>query len=290
MLAIQVMNGLMEGISLFLLASGLTLVFGVTRIINFAHGSFYMLGAFLTYELAPYFLSSSLAGFLGAVLGAALIVAILGVIFEATVLRKIYHADSLMQLIITVGLVLIIRDVVKTIWGLNSVVISVPDILQGAVRFGGVVLPVFPLSVLVIGFIVIAAMVIVLHFTRIGVILRAATDDREMLGLLGINQRIVFSAVFGVGAFLAGLAGGISAPYGEVNYLLDTGVIVSAFIVCVIGGLGNLYGALIGALVIGITKSLGVMYFPRLSMVIVFLIMAFVLLSRSFFIKGATTR
>jgi len=278
----------MEGMMLFLIASGLTLVFGVSRIINFAHGSLFMLGAFLTYQFVPYFMDGSLIGFLASVFIGALIVGVIGVIFEFTILRRIYHADELMQLIITVALVLIIRDVVKMIWGSNSVVVQMPDALMGAFRFGDMIFPIFPFVIFGAGLVVVVLLIGVIHFTRAGVMLRAATDDRGMVSLLGINQGIIFSAVFGVGAFLAALAGGLSAPFGEVNYLLDTTVIVSAFIICVIGGLGNLYGALAGAFVVGITKALGVMYFPRLSMVLIFLIMAAVLVVRSIRDKGET--
>jgi branched-subunit amino acid ABC-type transport system permease component len=130
----------------------------------------------------------------------------------------------------------------------------------------------------------------VIQFTRAGILLRAATDDRGMIGLLGINEKLIFTAVFGAGSFLAGLAGGMSAPYGDVNYLLDTTVIVGAFIVCVIGGLGNLYGAFAGALVVGVIKAFGVMYFPRLSMVLIFLIMAGVLIGRSLGRQGGPAR
>ncbi|WP_267899569.1 ABC transporter permease subunit [Gemmobacter lutimaris] len=129
-------------------------------------------------------------------------------------------------------------------------------------------------------------MIWTIYFTRAGILLRAGTDDRGMVALCGVNEMLIFTAVFAAGAFLAGLA----APYGEVNHLLDTTVIVSAFIVCVIGGLGNLYGALAGALVVGITKAIGVMYFPRLSMVLIFLIMALVLIARSMGRQGGSAR
>lgn len=286
MLAVQIVNGLMEGMTLFLIASGLTLVFGVSRIINFAHGSLYMLGAFFTYEFVPYFMDGSLVGFIMSVIIGAVIVGFIGVLFEVVILRRIYHADELMQLIITVAFVLIIRDVVKIVWGANNVVVPMPDALMGAFRFADMIFPVFPFIIFAVGSVVVVLMIGVIHFTRAGILLRAATDDRGMLSLLGINQGIIFSIVFGVGAFLAALAGGLSSPFGEVNYLLDTSVIVTAFIICVIGGLGNLYGALAGAFVVGMTKAMGVMYFPRLSMVLIFLIMAAVLVMRSIHDKG----
>lgn len=290
MVLIQLVNGLMEGMTLFLIASGLTLIFGVTRIINFAHGSLYMLGAFLTHDLVPVIAPGTIWGFLVAVAVSAAIVAALGVVFEMLVLRRIYGADGLMQLIVTVALVLIVRDIVRMVWGPNSVTVPMPDALSGAIVLGDNFFPVFPIVVFAAGLAVVLAMIWVIYFTRAGIVLRAGTDDRGMVALLGVNERLIFTGVFAAGAFLAGLAGGLAAPYGEVNHLLDTTIIVSAFIVCVIGGLGNLYGAIAGALVVGITKALGVMYFPRLSMVLIFLIMAVVLTARSLGRQGGPAR
>ncbi|MCI4661053.1 MAG: branched-chain amino acid ABC transporter permease [Neomegalonema sp.] len=290
MLLIQLVNGLMEGMTLFLIASGLTLIFGVTRIINFAHGSLFMLGAFLTHELVPVIAPGSVWGFFAAVTLAALVVGLIGALFEIGVLRRIYGKDALLQLIVTVALVLIIRDLVRMIWGANSVTVPMPDGLASALVIGDTYFPVFPLAVFVASLLVVLAMIWVIYFTRAGILLRAGTDDRGMLALLGVNETLIFTCVFAAGAFLAGLAGGIGAPYGEVHYLLDTSIIVSAFIVCVIGGLGNLYGALAGALVVGLTKAIGVMYFPRLSMVLIFLVMAAVLFARSLGRQGGPAR
>lgn len=290
MLLIQLVNGLMEGMTLFLIASGLTLIFGVTRIINFAHGSLYMLGAFLTYELVPLIAPGTLWGFFAAVLLSGLLVSVLGIVFEMTALRRIYGADGLMQLIVTVALVLILRDVVRMIWGANSLSVPMPNALMGALQIGDNYFPLFPIAVFLAGLVVVGVMIWAIYFTRAGILLRAGTDDRGMVALCGVNEKMIFTAVFAAGAFLAGLAGGLAAPYGEVNYLLDTTVIVSAFIVCVIGGLGNLYGAVAGALIVGITKSIGVMYFPRLSMVLIFLIMALILFARSLGRQGGSVR
>jgi branched-chain amino acid transport system permease protein len=281
MLAVQILNGLMEGMMLFLIASGLTLIFGITRIVNFAHGSFYMLGAFLTYQFVPYLMPTTVGGLALSVLLAALAVAALGTLFEVLVLRRIYGADDLLQLIITVALVLIVRDLVRAIWGPNNVSVPMPADLSGAFQVGGIFFPVFQVVVFGVGLAVVITMVATIRFTRSGILLRAATDDRGMVALLGINEARIFTGVFAVGSFLAGLAGGLAAPFGNVNYLLDTTVIVLAFIVVVIGGLGNLYGALGAALALGVIKGVGVLYFPRLSMVLIFLIMAGVLVVRS---------
>ena len=290
MIWVQLVNGLMEGMMLFLIASGLTLIFGVSRIVNFAHGSLYMLGAFLTYALVPLILPGTVAGFLGAVFMPAVGTAAIGTAFEMTALRRIYGSDNLMQLIVTVALVFIIRDVVRWIWGANSVMVPAPDALMGAFVIGGNYFPIFPFVIFAAGLVVVLVMIWAIRFTRAGILLRAGTDDRGMTALLGINEKLIFTSVFAAGSFLAGIAGGMAAPYGDVNYLLDTTVIVSAFIVCVIGGLGNLYGALAGAMLVGITKAMGVLYFPRLSMVLIFLIMAVVLVARSLGRQGGPAR
>ena len=281
MILVQVMQGVMEGIFLFLIASGLTLIFGVSRIVNFAHGSFYMVGAFLTYQIYPFIAEGTTLGFFVTIAICGLLVAALGLLFEVFLLRRVYHAEELMQLVLTLAAVLIIRDVTKFIWGLDDVSVSLPDALSGAAVIGGTYLPTYQLVMVGVGVVVLAAVWSFLKFTHAGIILRAATDDRGMVALLGTNQAHVFSSVFAIGCFLAGIAGGFAAAFESINYLLDTRVIVLAFIVVVIGGLGNFYGALYASLAVGILKALGLLFAPRLSMVLIFLLMAAVLLIRS---------
>ena len=282
MLVVQLVNGLTEGVMLFLIASGLTLVFGVSRIINFAHGSLYMLGAFLAYTIVPWFSDGSLAGFVFAAIASALIVGVIGAVFEVVILRRIYHADELMQLIVTVALVFIARDAARSIWGADGVTVPMPEALSGALVIGDTYFPVFPFAICGVGLTVAILMQLVIRFTRAGVLLRAATDDRGMVALLGVSANLIFTAVFGVGAALAALAGALQSPFRSVYYLMDESVILGAFIVCVIGGLGNLYGALGSALLFGILNAAGVIFFPRLAMILIFLVMAAVLIVRSF--------
>ena len=281
MILVQVLQGVMEGVFLFLIASGLTLIFGVSRIVNFAHGSFYMVGAFLTYQIYPYIAFGTTFGFLVSIFLCGLLVALLGLLFEVFLLRRVYHAEELMQLVLTLAAVLIIRDTTKLVWGLDDVTVQLPDALAGAEVIGDTYLPTYQLVIIGLGVTVLAIVWAFLKFTRAGIILRAATDDRGMVALLGTNQAHVFSWVFSVGCFLAGIAGGFAAAFESINYLLDTRVIVLAFIVVVIGGLGNFYGAFFAALAVGIVKALGILWAPQLSMVIVFLLMAAVLLTRS---------
>ena len=281
MLIVQVMQGVMEGIFLFLIASGLTLIFGVSRIVNFAHGSFYMVGAFLTYQIYPLIAAGTALGFFATILICGVLVAALGALFEIFLLRRVYHAEELMQLVLTLAAVLVIRDLTKLIWGLDDVTVPLPDMLAGAAVIGETYLPTYQLVMVGVGVAVLAVVWGILKFTRAGIILRAATDDRGMVALLGTNQAHVFTGVFAAGCFLAGIAGGFAAAFESINYLLDTRIIVLAFIVVVIGGLGNFYGALYAALAVGILKALGLLWAPRLSMVIIFLLMATVLLIRS---------
>ena len=281
MILVQVLQGVMEGVFLFLIASGLTLIFGVSRIVNFAHGSFYMVGAFLTYQIYPHIAFGTTFGFFVSIFLCGLLVSLLGLLFEVFLLRRVYHAEELMQLVLTLAAVLIIRDTTKLIWGLDDVTVQLPDALAGAEVIGNTYLPTYQLVIIGLGVTVLAIAWTFLKFTRAGIILRAATDDRGMVALLGTNQAHVFSWVFAVGCFLAGIAGGFAAAFESINYLLDTRVIVLAFIVVVIGGLGNFYGAFFAALAVGIVKALGILWAPQLSMVIVFLLMAAVLLTRS---------
>ncbi|PKO28751.1 MAG: hypothetical protein CVU32_00680 [Betaproteobacteria bacterium HGW-Betaproteobacteria-5] len=286
MLFVQIVNGLMEGVMLFMVASGLTLIFGVSRIVNFAHGSFFMLGAFLTYQFAPHILPGTMLGFVLTVIMAGMLTAFVGACFEVIVLRRIYHAEELLQLIVTVGMVMIMRDVVRVVWGMNDLATAIPDAMSGAVNVDSYWFPIYNLGVMGIGLLVVVVLWAVVRFTRVGVLLRAATDDRGMVALLGINQAYIFTGVFASGSLLAGIAGGLAAPLGSINFLLDTTVITGAFLVVVIGGLGSLSGAFAAALAIGVLKAVGVLYFPRAAMVTAFVIMAIVLIVRSFKARG----
>lgn len=281
MFFVQVLQGLMEGVFLFLIASGLTLIFGVSRIVNFAHGSFYMLGAYLTYQLQPHIASGTAVGFLASILICGILVAVIGVIFEVFLLRRVYDVEELMQLVLTIAAVLIIRDVTKFIWGLDDVTVQLPQAFAGALVVGETWLPTYQLVMVGVGSVIVLVAWVLLKFTRAGIVLRAATDDRGMVALLGVNQAYVFTGVFALGSFLAGIAGGFASAFESINYLLDTRVIVPAFIVVVIGGLGNFYGALLAALTVGVVKALALLWAPELSMVLVFLLMAIVLLTRA---------
>lgn len=286
MIAAQLLNGLMEGAMLFLMASGLTLIFGVSRVINFAHGSFFMLGAFLGHDIYALISPTSIGGLLAGMVGAGAAVMVVGALCEVLLLRRVYRAEMLLQLLVTVAVVLIVRDIVKLIWGVHMVSTPMPRELAGAIKLGANYLPVYPLTVATIGLAVGILTFAVIRFTRTGVLLRATADDPGMVGLLGVNQAHVFTGVFAAGCFLAAMAGALIAPFRTINYLLDTTIIIEAFVVVVIGGLGSLWGALVGAVAFGIVKAFGVLYFERLAMVLIFLVMAAALVVRSLRSEG----
>jgi branched-chain amino acid transport system permease protein len=254
-LFVQLVNGLADACALFLVASGLSLIFGVTRIVNFAHGSLYMLGVYVAYSLTSRF-GASVAGFWVCVLLAALIVGVLGALIEMTVLRRIYRAPELFHLLATFALVLIIRDAALYSWGPEDLFGPRAPHLAGAVQLLGHALPTYNLALIVIGPIVLALLWYALTRTRWGTLVRAASADREMLGALGVNQARLFTAVFFVGAFLAGLGGALQAPRMSANLSLDLDTIGNAFVVVVVGGMGSIPGAFVAALLIAEIKAL----------------------------------
>ncbi|WP_200845256.1 ABC transporter permease [Roseomonas sp. 18066] len=282
-LVVQGLNGLASASSLFLVAAGLTVIFGVSRIVNFAHGSLYMLGAFLAWTLTAHGPFAELGGFLGfwgAILSAALIVAALGALVEMTVLRRLYHAPELFQLLATFALVLIVQDVALLLWGPDDKFGPRAPLLRGATVIFGARFPLYELFLIAVGPVVLGLLWLLLHRSRFGILLRAATHDREMVAALGVDQKLLFTGVFALGAGLAGLGGALQIPREAVTLHMDMAVIVEAFVVVVIGGLGSLGGAALAALIIGELHAFGILVFPRITLVLVFLVMAVVLVLR----------
>lgn len=278
-LAVQFLTGLASASSLFLVAAGLTVIFGVTRVVNFAHGSLFMLGAYLGWSILTR-LPRDPAWFALGVLGAAGATALLGVVLEAVVLRRIYRAPELFQLLATFGVVLMVQDATLAIWGANDLSLPRPPWLRAWVEIAGQRFPAYDLFLIAIGPIVLLALWLLLHRTRWGVLVRAATQDREMTAALGVDQRLLFSAVFALGAGLAGFGGALSLPDQSANSQMDLSVIVEAFVVVVVGGLGSLPGAYLASLLIGLLQAFGIVFVPRATLVLVFVVMAAVLLIR----------
>src|SRR5262245_52912189 len=234
LLALQLLNGLADAMFLFLVASGLTLIFGVTRIVNFAHGSFYMLAAYATYTLASA-LPLGPAAFYAAALAAALAVALVGALVEVALLRRVYHAPELYQLLLTFALVLVISDLVRLGWGADNKTGPEAPGLRGSVSLLGQLFPSYDLAMIAVGPLVALALWLVFHRTRWGVLIRAASQDREMVAALGVDQSRLFTGVFALGSFLAGLAGALEVPRVALTTVMDQRVIVEAFAVVVIG-------------------------------------------------------
>jgi branched-chain amino acid transport system permease protein len=278
-LARQTLAGISNGMLLFLISAGLSLIFGVLRILNFAHGALFMLGALIAASIAT-LLPGPFAGFAAALVGAAVGLALLGAVIETNLLRRIYRAPHEMQLLLTFGLVFIIGDAAKLIWGREEHSVAMPAILTGSARAFGVVFPLYRLFLIAAGAALAAGLWFALYRTRWGIFIRAATMDREMLSALGVNTRLLFTTVFALGAALAGLGGALAAPIVAVGPGLHVQVIIDAFVVVVIGGLGSVLGAFVASLLIGLVNAFGVLAFPSAAVVLTFACMAIVLIVR----------
>ncbi|KAA5605172.1 ABC transporter permease [Roseospira marina] len=283
-LVAQFLNGLASASSLFLVASGLSIIFGVTRIVNFAHGAFYMLGAYLAYTLATHLPGPF--GFWVALPLSALAVAGLGALVEMTILRRIYAAPELFQLLATFGLTLMVEDLVVMIWGPEDLLGPRAPGLDGAIPIFGQLFPTYDLLVIAMGPLVLLGLWLLFRRTRWGVLVRAATEDRTMVAALGVNQKWLFTSVFTLGIFLAALGGALQIPREAVHHALDLQVIVEAFVIVVVGGLGNVLGAFLAAVMIAELNAFGILLFPKISLVLVFLVMAAVLVVRPWGLLG----
>ena len=285
----QFLGGITTAMFLFLIASGLSLIFGVLRVLNFAHGSFYMIGAYLAWQIV-HSIGPGPSTFWFAVLGAAAGVALLGVVIERLLLRHLYGREDLYQLLFTYALVLALADAAKLLWGTQQLSVQRPGILDGGLRLFGVIVPHYNLFIMVLGPAIALSVWLVLYRTHIGRMIRAAALDREMLGALGADVGRLYTIMFGVGSFLAGLAGALVTPVKTVVPGMDVEIIIEAFVVVVIGGLGSLWGTVIGALIYGQFLSFGILVFPRFSIFAVFALMAIILIIRPWGLLGRPMR
>ena len=282
---VQLLNGMASASSLFLVASGLTVIFGVTRVVNFAHGSFYMLGAYMAYTLSSQLPRGNL-GFWGGVVGAAIAIGLLGAFLEIVLLRRLYRAPELFQLLATFGVVLVVQDVTLWTWGPEDLLASRPASLRGAVDVLGRSVPVYDFVLMAVGPIVLAALHLLFHKTRWGTLVRAATQDREMVEALGVEQSRLFTAVFFLGSLLAGLGGALQLPREAASLNMDLAQITEAFVVVVVGGMGSIAGAYLAALLIAVLQAFGIAIFPKITLVLTFLVMAVVLAARPYGLLG----
>jgi branched-chain amino acid transport system permease protein len=295
-LAAQLVNGLASASTLFLIAAGLSLIFGVTRIVNFAHGSFFMIGLYLAWTVTDR-LGSGPLGFWGAIVLAALGVGALGALLEILVLRRVYRAPELLQLLATFAVVLMLRDAALAIWGPEDLLGPKAPGLRGTIPILGRPIPTYDLVLVAIGPVVLGLLWLLLYRTRLGMLIRAATQDREMVGALGVDQRWLFTGVFALGAALAGLGGALQLPREPAHLGLDLATIGEAFVVVVVGGMGSIPGAYLAALLIAEVKALChglgtlelaglTVSFSRLTLVVEFLVMAAVLIVRPWGLLG----
>ena len=299
--AIQLLNGLASASALFLVSAGLTLIFGVTRIVNFAHGSLYMLGAYVAYAAGAWLAATWGHGplaFWTGVAVAALAVAVLGALIEALLLKRLYDAPELLQLTATFGIVLIVRDVTLAVWGPEDLLGPRAPGLGGVVMLAGRAVPQYDLFLIAVGPAVLALLTWLVTRTRFGLVVRAASENRVLTAALGIDQARLYTAVFALGALLAGFAGALQLPREPANLGMDLSVIADAFVVTVVGGLGSIPGAFAAAVVIGLVKALCIalgtvdvlgvsLAFPKLTLVAEFLVMAIVLALRPQGLFGA---
>ena len=256
----QLMNGLQLGVMLFLMSAGLTLVFGIMQVINLAHGSFYMVGAY-TAATVTQLTGSFLIGLLAALPAAAAV----GMLVEAIVLRRLYSRDHLDQVLATFGLILFFNELTRIIWGRQPLFMDVPDWLSGTVElFPGAPYPSYRLAVIGMGILVAVFLYLLFTRTRLGMQIRAGASNREMIAALGVNIRFLYTLVFGLGAMLAGLAGVMAGPILAVEAGMGEEILILTFVVIVIGGIGSIRGALIAALLVGMVDTLGRVFLPGL--------------------------
>ena len=271
----QALNGLSYGVLLFLLSVGLTLIFGMLDVVNLAHGSFYMLGAY-----AGLATIAATNNFWLALLAAPLAVGLIGALMERTVLRPLYVRSPLDQILLTFGFIYLFEDLVKWTWGGRIHSIPPPALFSGSVTVWGATVPSYRLFVIVFGLVMAVALWVLIERTRLGSIIRAGVFDAEMAAGLGINIPLVFTGVFAFGAALGGLSGVIAGPIQSASPPMGAGILVPALIVVVVGGLGSLKGSLVGSLIIGQAETFGKAWLPGASMLMIYVVMALIVLLR----------
>lgn len=281
---VQFLTGLADASVLFLTASGLSIIFGVSRIVNFSHGSFYMIGAYIGYSLIGD--SDNPLVFWGGLFLAAIITGLVGVVVEIVLLRRLYHVPELFQLIATFGVILVMQDLALIIWGAEDILGPRAPGLTGSFEFLGALLPSYDIALIVLSPLILAGIWLLFYKTRWGALVRAATEDRDMVGALGVNQNLLFTGVFFLGCCLAGLGGAAQLPKGGANLLMDFGVIAEVFVVVVVGGMGSLWGAYVAAIIISELNAFGILFLPESSLVTMFLAMAVILIARPWGLFG----
>jgi branched-chain amino acid transport system permease protein len=286
----MLINGLCQGMLLFIIASGLSLVFGVLRVINFAHGSLYMIGAYVAFSFSTLMTSGPLYSFFVLLLVVPPVVAIISLVLEVTLFRRVYRGEHLLQLLLTYALVLILDDLVRVIWGGDPRNVARPSVLAGSLELMGMDLPSYNLFILFIGPLIALGLWFMLYRTRAGNIIRAAVTYPDTLGALGVNVSWVMTSTFMLGCWLAGLGGVLTAALASIDLGIGMERIIECFAVVVIGGLGSVGGALLGSLIIGVGGTFLQLPFGRWALVFPYALMAFVLIIRPWGLFGKPER
>ena len=267
------LHGLAYAGLLFLVSSGLTLVFGMMNVLNFAHAAFYMLGAYMAFSIMQF--SGS---FLLAMVISPLVLLALGAVVEKFLLRRVHSGGHVYELLLTFGLAYVIQEAVKFIWGTTPQAMMVSGVLADTVTLFGVTYPIYRLFIFVLALTVGLGMALILYRTRVGIIVRAAVDDSEMVGALGINVPFFFMGVYAAGAALSAFAGAVAGPLLSVFPGMAEAILIDAFVVIVVGGMGSLGGAVLASFIIGELQSFGVLWFPKFSLALIYMLMALVLI------------
>jgi branched-chain amino acid transport system permease protein len=279
MMIIQILSGISHGAVLFVAAAGLTLTYGILRIANFAHGSLYMLGAFGTFTIVRQF-GNSTPNYLAASILAPFAVAAFGAAMDIVLLRRISNRSNHYQLILTYAVTLIVADIAAFIWGRNQLSVPRPPLLDGSLLISGSPFPFYNVVLIVVGTSVAVLLALVIGYTRIGKITRAAVMDSELLAASGINVPRLHTLVFATGAWLAGFAGALAAPVGSIAIGMDANIVVECFAIVIIGGAGSISGAFIAAMIVGLIQAFGILVAPRLASSFIFLVLFGILLVR----------
>jgi len=272
----QLFNGLMLGSFFVLLSLGLSVIFGMMGVINFAHGAFYTLGAYAAYTLC-YVLD---LGFGWALLIGPLSVGVIGMILERTLIRKLYNVPHVYNLLLTFGLMIVLVEFVRLIFTSVGKPFETPGFFRGSVDLGFIMFPKYRIFIILISSLCATVVAILMSKTRLGAIIRAGTDDSEMVSALGINIPRVFTLVFGLGAALAGLAGVLAAPVQNIVPDMGSEILVLTFVVLIIGGMGSIIGAILGGFIVGELITLGVVFWPPIAYTLLFFFLAVILLAR----------
>ena len=283
MLTINLFNGLVYGALLIVMCSGLALIYGLRRVVNFAHGSLYMLGAYLGYSLASH------SNFWVALLVAPAIMAVLGVLLDRYGFRLLQDRDPLSVVLVTFGLLLVIEDLVQTVWGKSNLSLPAPAALNMSIDILGTPVPAYRLAVIAVGATVALGLSLWLRHSKAGLFVRAASTDPTTTAMQGVNTDLLSAGVVGLGTALAGLAGVVAAPFLSLSPSMSSDVIIDSFVVVVVGGLGSLAGAFVAALVLGMVQSLGAVYLPDESAVLPFVIMVAILIWKPAGFAGSRT-